>query len=172
MCMFAYMCVCEYVGNQMHLLPVCVCARARARASVCVCVCTCVWLCVHVCARARARVCVCVCVCVCVRVCVCVCVRARAHACVCVCICTFYVRIVVVQHQGTFVIVLYWHPRREAGDVWCLPPVWNLRAVIWFHFASPLLFFCLVLFPFLSYRFLPAGPFVETFSRKFFNIFR
>ena len=25
--------------------------------------------------------------------------------------------------------------RREAGDVWCLPPVWNLRAVIWFHFA-------------------------------------
>ena len=26
-------------------------------------------------------------------------------------------------------------PRREAGDVWCLPPVWNLRAVIWFHFA-------------------------------------
>ena len=24
---------------------------------------------------------------------------------------------------------------REAGDVWCLPPVWNLRAVIWFHFA-------------------------------------
>ena len=27
------------------------------------------------------------------------------------------------------------YPRREAGDVWCLPPVWNLRAVIWFHFA-------------------------------------
>ena len=26
-------------------------------------------------------------------------------------------------------------PRREAGDVWCLPPVSNLRAVIWFHFA-------------------------------------
>ena len=26
-------------------------------------------------------------------------------------------------------------PRREARDVWCLPPVWNLRAVIWFHFA-------------------------------------
>ena len=25
--------------------------------------------------------------------------------------------------------------RREARDVWCLPPVWNLRAVIWFHFA-------------------------------------
>ena len=37
---------------------------------------------------------------------------------------------------------------------------------------SPLLFFCLVLFPFLSYRFLPAGPFFSTFSRKFFNIFR
>ncbi len=26
-------------------------------------------------------------------------------------------------------------------------------------FLSPLLFFCLVLLPFLSYRFLPAGPF-------------
>ncbi len=26
-------------------------------------------------------------------------------------------------------------PQREAGDVWCLPPVWNRRAVIWFHFA-------------------------------------
>ena len=26
-------------------------------------------------------------------------------------------------------------PGREAWDVWCLPPVWNLRAVIWFHFA-------------------------------------
>ena len=37
---------------------------------------------------------------------------------------------------------------------------------------SPLLFFCLVLLPFLSYRFLPAGPFFSTFSRKFFNIFR
>ena len=23
---------------------------------------------------------------------------------------------------------------REAGDVWCLTPVWNLRAVIWFPF--------------------------------------
>ena len=30
---------------------------------------------------------------------------------------------------------VYECPRREAGDVWCLPPVWNLRAVIWFHFA-------------------------------------
>ena len=26
-------------------------------------------------------------------------------------------------------------PQREAGNVWRLPPVWNLRAVIWFHFA-------------------------------------
>ena len=32
-------------------------------------------------------------------------------------------------------------PRREDGDVWCLPPVWNLRAVIWFPFPiSSLLF--------------------------------
>ena len=34
---------------------------------------------------------------------------------------------------------------------------------------SPLLFFCLVLLRCLSYRFLPAGPFFSTFSRKFFN---
>ena len=37
-------------------------------------------------------------------------------------------------------------PQREAGDVWCLPPVWNLRAVIgfliWFHFAN---FSCVLL---------------------------
>ena len=26
-------------------------------------------------------------------------------------------------------------PRRGAGDVWRLPPVWNLRAVIWFNFT-------------------------------------
>ena len=36
---------------------------------------------------------------------------------------------------------------------------------------SPLLCFCLVLLPFLSYLFLPAGPFFWTFSRKIFNIF-
>ena len=36
---------------------------------------------------------------------------------------------------------------------------------------SPLLFFCLVLLPFLSYHFLSAGPFFSTFPRKFFNIF-
>ena len=34
-------------------------------------------------------------------------------------------------------------PRRKAGDVWCLPPVWNLRAAIWFHFTI----FPLVLLP-------------------------
>ena len=37
---------------------------------------------------------------------------------------------------------------------------------------SPLLFFCLVLLPFLSYCFLPAGPFFSTFSRKFLSVFR
>ena len=26
-------------------------------------------------------------------------------------------------------------PWREAGLFWCLPPVWNLRAVIWFHLS-------------------------------------
>ena len=28
-----------------------------------------------------------------------------------------------------------WHQRREAGDVWCLPAVLSIRAVIWSHFA-------------------------------------
>ena len=37
---------------------------------------------------------------------------------------------------------------------------------------SPFSFFCLVLLPILSYRFLPAGPFFLAFFRKFFNIFR
>ena len=36
---------------------------------------------------------------------------------------------------------------------------------------SPLIFFCLILLPFLSCLFLPAGPFFRTFSRKLFNIF-
>ena len=72
-------------------------------------------------------------------------------------------------------VVFSWDlgPRREAGDVWCLPPVWNLRAVIWFHPTVS----CLVLLPSavtlsVSSLFLPSGPFSWTFSRKFFNIFR
>ena len=34
-------------------------------------------------------------------------------------------------------------PWREAGDVWCLYPVWNLRAVMWFHFTISSLVFLL-----------------------------
>ena len=34
-------------------------------------------------------------------------------------------------------------PRREAGDGWCHPPVWNHRAVIWFPFLISLLVFFL-----------------------------
>ena len=64
-----------------------------------------------------------------------------------------------VRLQLTCITPLPRLPPREAGDVWCLPPVWNLRAVIWFHFAisslvllpSPvtlsfLSFFCLLVF--------------------------
>ena len=36
---------------------------------------------------------------------------------------------------------------------------------------SPLLFFCLVLLPFLSYCFLPAGPFFSTFFQKILQNF-
>ena len=63
-------------------------------------------------------------------------------------------------------------PRREAGDVDVSP----LSGISGLSFdstlLSPLLFFCLILLPFLSDLFLPAGPFFRTFSRKFFNIFR
>ena len=47
-------------------------------------------------------------------------------------------------------------PQSEAGDVWCLPPVWNLRAVIWFHFAISSLFLLPspVTLPLLSFFFL------------------
>ena len=64
-------------------------------------------------------------------------------------------------------------PQREAGDVWCLSSVWNLRAVIWCHFAisSLVLLHSPVTLSVLSF-FLPASPFSWTFSRKFFSIFR
>ena len=62
-------------------------------------------------------------------------------------------------------------PRRTAGDVWYLPTVWSLRAVIWFHFTISSLVLCLILLLFLSVVFLPAGPSSWTFSKKFFNIF-
>ena len=63
-----------------------------------------------------------------------------------------------------------WCPRREAGDVWCLPPVWNLRAVIWFPFPI-LLFFCLVLLLFLSCHFSVNGPFSWLLFQKTLKYF-
>ena len=42
-------------------------------------------------------------------------------------------------------------PQRDAVDVWCFPPVWNLRAVIWFPFPISSHFFCLALLVFLSF---------------------
>ena len=66
----------------------------------------------------------------------------------------------------------FFNPQREAGDVWCLPPVWNLRAVIWFPFPiSCHVFFCLVLLLFLPCHFSANGPFSWLFSRKLSNIF-
>ena len=57
-------------------------------------------------------------------------------------------------------------PQREAGDVWCLPPVWNLRAVIWFHFAIS----SLVLLPspvtFSVLSFSACWPFLLNFFHK------
>ena len=43
---------------------------------------------------------------------------------------------------------------REAGDVWCLSPVWNLQAVFESPFLSPLSFFYLILLLFLRCHFL------------------
>ena len=40
--------------------------------------------------------------------------------------------------------------RMEARDVWCLPPVWNLRAVTWFRFSIPSLVLKSTLSPSLS----------------------
>ena len=63
--------------------------------------------------------------------------------------------------------------RREAGDVWCLPPPRNLRAVIWFHstISSLVLLLSPVILSVLSFS-LPADPFFSTVSRKFLIIFR
>ena len=62
-------------------------------------------------------------------------------------------------------------PRREAGDVWCLPPVWNLRAVIWFHFAIS----SLVLLPssvtLSVWSFSACWPFLLDFFQKILQYF-
>ena len=57
-------------------------------------------------------------------------------------------------------------PRWEAGDVWCLPPVWNIRAVIWFHSAiSPLVLLpSPVTLSVLSFS--ACWPFLLNFSQK------
>ena len=66
-------------------------------------------------------------------------------------------------------------PWREAGIVWCLTPVWNLRAVIWFPFpiSSLLLLptpvvqsFCLVIFViiFHSLYFFPKYSLIFVFE--------
>jgi len=62
-----------------------------------------------------------------------------------------------------------WEPRREARDVWCKPPVWNLRAVIWFTISVSSLFFCLVLLLFLSCHFSANGPFSWLPKKKTFS---
>ena len=67
--------------------------------------------------------------------------------------------------------VLHKVPRREAGDVWCLPPVWNLRAVIWFNFAI----FSLVLLPspvtLSVLAFSACWPFLLNFFQKILQYF-
>ena len=61
--------------------------------------------------------------------------------------------------------------QKEAGDVWCLRPVWNLRAVIWFHFAIS----SLVLLPspvtFSVLSFSACWPFLLNFFQKILQYF-
>ena len=61
---------------------------------------------------------------------------------------------------------------REAGDICCLLPVWNLRAVIWFYFtiSSLVLLSSPIALSVLSF-FLPAGPFSWPFSQEKFSVF-
>ena len=62
-------------------------------------------------------------------------------------------------------------PRKEAWDVWCLPPVWNIRAVVWFHFAIA----SLVLLPspvtLSVLSFSTCWSFLLNFFRKMFQYF-
>ena len=60
--------------------------------------------------------------------------------------------------------------RRETGGVWCLPPVWNLRAVVGFHLTTSSLVLLsspvnLSVLPFFFC--LPAGPFSWILSECF-----
>ena len=68
---------------------------------------------------------------------------------------SFWGQIANENSMETFSIMLETH-QREIRD-FCLPPVWNLRAVILiplFYIYLLFLFFCLVLSLFLSYPFL------------------
>ena len=106
-----------------------------------VCVCVCVWFCACVCA------CMCVSVCVCVYVCVCVCVNLKKTT-------TLSSWLV-----GEIIVFILNIPEGRPG----MSDVSPLSGISGLSFdstlLSPLLFFCLVLLLFLSYRFLPAGPF-------------
>ena len=62
--------------------------------------------------------------------------------------------------------------RREAGDVWCQPPVWNLRAVIWFPFPiSSLVCFLPSPLALSVLSFSANGPFSWLFSPENSQIF-
>ena len=64
-----------------------------------------------------------------------------SYRCVVLCWLTECMVTSVIQHSKDHIFhdcswcIPHNHTRREARDVWCLPPVWSLRAVIWFHFA-------------------------------------
>ena len=62
-------------------------------------------------------------------------------------------------------------PPKEAGDVWCLPLVWNLRLSFDSTLLPPLLFFRLVLWLFLSDLFSAFWPILLNFFQKILHYF-
>ena len=89
-----------------------------------------------------------------------------------VCVLSYYTSASVsspMLYRLIALLTLFPEGRPEMSDVSPLSGISGLS----FHstLLSPLLFFCLVMFPILSSVFLPAGPFFWTFFQKFlFNI--
>ena len=78
---------------------------------------------------------------------------------------------VIIENFISWQLNFVENPRREAGDVWCLPPVWKFRAVIWFHFAIS----TLVLLPspvtLSVLSFSACWPFLLNFFQKILQYF-
>ena len=61
--------------------------------------------------------------------------------------------------------------RREDERFWCPPPVWNLRAAVWFHYSVCSLVICLGSLLLLTFSSSAFGPFSCLLSGNFFYLF-